>query len=606
MDRYPHYAELLDKCCYALANLAFNNQPNMNSIVSQGGVTRLVSAMTTHPDHIDLQDSGTCCLSNLCFNADQNKALIGREGGPRVIVQMMSRHAQQRRLLESGLQALGNLAFCRDNVPIIVNDMAVGVIVAALRSHLDNPALLQLGIAVLGNLAAEANEPEVVQRIVDEGALQLVVESCLQHPQTMDLQTCALGCLGNLTANPEHSALMIEAGAGRAIISTMTALDWEEQLLDLCLKVLAAMAGSDEANARLLVQAQASKKVLTTLQAHKNNTELLKQSLVCLSKLSVTNETAWECAQQGAIDVVIQIAEEYQDDDKILGNAITVLSNLSVVEENAHTIAQRSGRLLIHSLRTFITNQVFLRTLSSCFGALAIFTASARVLLDLELVPAVVEAIRANMEYPALLVKFIRTLSNLCMADHSALTVVEAAQGPEVTRSLIRYHPHNVQLIKGCEVLQKKLQELEVWRNMPQDQGTNKIGIKNDVPIVVRNMLVAGTLFKKHCSNAAPRKRHVKITDDFEALIWEDPSKKKEPQRTPLSWIREVVPGACTPQLQRKVFGHKQAVPECSFAIFFKNADEKPLNLEAQSAEQAAKWISAVELLIRLNDPTLR
>ena len=114
-------------------------------------------------------------------------------------------------------------------------------------------------------------------------------------------------------------------------------------------------------------------------------------------------------------------------------------------------------------------------------------------------------------------------------------------------------------------------------------------------------MLLAGVIFTKHCYNSAPRARRVRVTNDFDALIWEDPDKRKEPNRNAIScmvlfvkmkissvWIsllryatqnwflltaiKEIVPGACTPQLQRKMFGHKQAAPECSFGVYFRSA----------------------------------
>lgn len=66
-------SQLLDKCCYALANLAFNNPPNMATIISCDGPHHVILAMTTHKLKTELLDSATCCLSNLCYNNDQNK-----------------------------------------------------------------------------------------------------------------------------------------------------------------------------------------------------------------------------------------------------------------------------------------------------------------------------------------------------------------------------------------------------------------------------------------------------------------------------------------------------------------------------------------------------
>jgi hypothetical protein len=75
MEVYPENGLLLDKCCYCLANLAFNNPPNITAIVQGGGVKLIISAMDAHKTDVDLMDSSTGLLSNLCYKDMENKVM---------------------------------------------------------------------------------------------------------------------------------------------------------------------------------------------------------------------------------------------------------------------------------------------------------------------------------------------------------------------------------------------------------------------------------------------------------------------------------------------------------------------------------------------------
>ncbi len=48
MRRHPNDIELLDKYCYILSNLSFNNQQNMTAIIEFAGVQDIVGVVKKH------------------------------------------------------------------------------------------------------------------------------------------------------------------------------------------------------------------------------------------------------------------------------------------------------------------------------------------------------------------------------------------------------------------------------------------------------------------------------------------------------------------------------------------------------------------------------
>jgi len=89
----------------------------------------------------------------------------------------------------------------------------------------------------------------------------------------------------------------------------------------------------------------------------------------------------------------------------------------------------------------------------------------------------------------------------------------------------------------------------------------------NCIPILKQNAPVEKILkaMELHPNNEAIQLEGVQA---LTSLAIQDPTGKKAPHAVPIQAIKEVRPGACTHQLKRKMFNHKQAVPERSLAVF--------------------------------------
>jgi hypothetical protein len=230
------------------------------------------------------------------------------------------------------------------------------------------------------------------------------------------------------------------------------------------------------------------------------------------------------------------------------------------------------------------------------------------LILDAGGVNLILECLRANKEYPALLAKLVRVLPNFmsstgrsdsASSERHGASLIEGAQARSLIDSLRKQHPQNVQLTKASEFLDKRITEIMASNDTPVE-AKKELSLRDRMEEGTRNMLLAGSMITQHRDGQQPRQRLVRFTDRLDAFIMEDPEKKKDPQRIMLSEVKEVLPGACTSALQHKVFGSKQASPECSFAIYFRRLDEKPLSFEFESNDKAIKWINGVNKILDL------
>lgn len=87
-------------------------------------------------------------------------------------------------------------------------------------------------------------------------------------------------------------------------MKTMKALQFDDALVDLALKLVCALA-SDEANSIKIVNMETCKAILAAMAANPKKDELQRDGLLAISKVVVNNETAASVAQQGVIEAVI-------------------------------------------------------------------------------------------------------------------------------------------------------------------------------------------------------------------------------------------------------------------------------------------------------------
>jgi hypothetical protein len=118
-------------------------------------------------------------------------------------------------------------------------------------------------------------------------------------------------------------------------------------------------------------------------------------------------------------------------------------------------------------------------------------------------------------------------------------------------------------------------------------------------------MLLAGAIFIKHSTNAAPKSKHVYLTKDLKKLGWKDPKKGADDTKfMKIDSIKIISRGLCTPQLKRTTaFGKPLASEELAFALFSK---DKSLSFEAGSKNEREEWMEALSTLRELHHASLQ
>ena len=93
MEAHAEAATVLEKACFVLAALAFENSPIQGAIVAAGGLVAVVRALGTHSAEVKVQEWGLRALYNLANNHPTNQAAVVARGGAQ-----LARTAQQTHL----------------------------------------------------------------------------------------------------------------------------------------------------------------------------------------------------------------------------------------------------------------------------------------------------------------------------------------------------------------------------------------------------------------------------------------------------------------------------------------------------------------------------
>ncbi|ETO05319.1 hypothetical protein RFI_32076 [Reticulomyxa filosa] len=156
---HPMDIELLDKCCYILSNLTFNNADNMTQVIELGGIADIVGVLKRHKVVNFLCESALNVLVNLCHNSDKNKMLICRSGGAKATIDCLRQFNRctndgDEPVVISAFRCLANLAYVPDNVKQLIKQDTVAIVMDTMQKNTDHRSLIQMGVVVLANLSS--------------------------------------------------------------------------------------------------------------------------------------------------------------------------------------------------------------------------------------------------------------------------------------------------------------------------------------------------------------------------------------------------------------------------------------------------------------------
>jgi len=594
MRRHPNDIELLDKCCYILSNLSFNNQQNMTAIIELAGVQDIVGVVKKHTPVNFICESAINVLVNLCHNSDKNKTLIARSGGAKATIAALKTHNKclndgDEAVVVSCFRCLANLAYVPDNVKQLIKLDVVAVVMDTMNQNTDKKDLIQMGVVVLANLSSHER---TAARMVNLGVLDLIIRVSQSYPDELEIQRSCLGCVGNLMNEQSNAVAFLDKKGHLRVFEIMQELVFEESVVTTALKLLKVLATNTDVATELTTDG-GCKVVSQIMEENKSSEEILSLGCQAICKMIVTMEAARHVAKDGLCEMICEVAKDNNNwaNIQVMNELVKVVVNISSVEENAQPFARNGSVPLLRSIEAHKTNAVFLNNAAMALSKLSVHPASSRPLVKRGAIPVILASMQANPSRKAILARYIRALTNFLYTEHKAGEELAKNNGYAIVANLASQHADYQPLQTEMAGFEKAV-KLKSRKFVPNGQQQTSIREKLDVSTV--RFMSAGTHVKKYGDKGKAKKKVLKVNDDCSLILFEDPGGAKAPKQLNMKSVKGAVQGPQAPGMQK-------CNPANSFVIISidPNGREFRMGLECKTNMEMQKWIQGIQQLMQ-------
>ncbi|ETO16984.1 hypothetical protein RFI_20353 [Reticulomyxa filosa] len=605
--------ELLDKCCYILSNLTFNNAENMTQVIEHGGIADIVGVLKRHKVVNFLCESA--------MNVDKNKTLICRSGGAKVTIDCLRQFNKcandgDEPIVVAAFRCLANLAYVVDNVKQLIKQDAVAMVMDTMQKNTDHRALIQMGIVVLANLSSHEKGLlninlyiyiytyiiitinsfifffffKVAHIMVQLGVLDLILAVSKGYPDEIEIQKSCLGCVGNLMNEASNVVAFLDKKGHIRVFEIMKELVFEESVTSLCCKLLKILAANSDI-ANTLTESGGCRAVAQLLEDNINQSSLVALGCQALCKMISTNEAAKIIANEGIVELMVTISSEKDNwaNLEIMNEVIKVVVNFSGLEENAQLYAKGGSVSLLKAIEAHHDNAVFLGNAAMALSKLSVHPTASRPLVKRGAIAVIINSANANIERKGVIARYLRTLSNFLYTETKAGEEITRTNAYQVMQHIVEKHPGFEPLIKEWSEFEKavRLKSKKIGQAPAKHYSAP---IRDRIDKANLRLLTAGTVMRKH---GDARKKLIRVDESCELLLFEDTTGKKGPKQLNIRSIQQIRGGNAHPAM-RKV------AKDCGIEIVSidPNGREFVVCLETKTGVEGEKWLSALQELV--------
>jgi hypothetical protein len=413
--------------------------------------------------------------------------------------------------------------------------------------------------------------------------------------------------LHNLSQANYNAEMIIKQSGMQVVMEVMQELNFDAELIEVALCLLFNLSQiQDEVD--IMLDEGLVKTVNMALSSHGRVANCATTGVRVLGNLSFNEDTGKRVFNNGAVDTVMEVTKLHTDGD-LLKTCYSTLSNICRAEECAVAMAASTNDLAERQLKKNRETYNAVSGILAYISNLCVHSGASQELVNTNIVETILEVAHDHLvKNPNIIKRACRCLENMSYASQKVRDNLKergAVEGLQRwTKAIQDDVKHAAQAaidainrtetdISAMKVV--SMGPLRAQKSAKDLFGDTKVQKVPTLSKETRNFLQSGTMLMKHSKTAAPRPRHVYVTEDLKWLIWKDPKKAATADtRLKLFKVREIKPGRCTKQLMRKtLMGQPLAKDECAFAIFAR--DRESLDLECDCEADRQKWITCLE-----------
>jgi hypothetical protein len=546
---------------------AMTDDHKVYDMMRKGAVPVLASILVGHMDDVKAVEGALTAMAKM-ITRKENAIYIANKGGIESAMKCVAAHPKAENVARAALDLFDSMAMFPETGEMMTQKGAIRSIMDVLRNHINNPEICSSSIVTLGKMST--NEP-AVQQMMDAGYLPLLVDALKYHTDDTEVVKPALMAIETATLLPGTTGKLRKLGALDALQNVIDHHPDDAEIQELASKLHDAISGEDE---KRKADAEAKKKADDD-----------KMKMVEAERLQAAEaEAARLRGLKEEQDRIAAIKREKAEGDK--------------KAQIARLEAERAKQLEQESLEAEMARALDAMRASEQAARIRAYQEEEAKRQDDERgrLAAEMEAAKAKAAHENKRMDELEKKRKELEKLRLDMSKKKDDDPPRQLYNLMGMNPERNPKPKADKVkLQKSARDIF-------DADPEKDRKLVELPVPIKNFLLAGQLLVKHSKTAMPRPRHLYLSHDLEWLIWKDVGKGEidMKQRMRIYKIYGVNPGRCTPQLQRKRMGKYLAKDDCCFSIYGADVyeEERTVDLEAPSAKEATTWIHALEVLV--------
>ena len=610
---YPFFFKL---CLSCIANLAFNSQVNLKSIVDQKGIDCIENIMQKYVNTGPVLELTMVALSNLMHENDPVRIQVGQTCGDE-IVEIIRRLTDDASLCKSAMRAIGNLSFCDQNIRYIVSEHATEVVVKAMDQHPKDIELLQLGIDVIGNLASldinedddetttDAVHDEVYETIFNEGGPTAILNILKTRKET-SLLLSGMDALTNIANDDISVERLLKKGLVELVLESMSSNDWDEELSECTVKLLASISQGEECT-QTIVEQSGVDLLLTSMESHEDQPEFLISAHIALSNIVTVEAAKQTVLDLKGIPLIVQQLKNFPDNQMLTEKIIETLIRLSADDACSEKMSDEGMFVfcgLIDRWCDHVNEEVdedeeeepsMLETIFALLGHMAFVTNNLRKMVQFGGVTKIVESIKKYSEDIELMIKAVQTLDNIAMANSEYSAIVILYGGKTAIDALVAQHSADEdaeELVDACKsallsmeashvssvagdsskashkrMFAAKADDSSSSSNSSAAEDEAKANALKEKLEKVKNTLLGGKVVTVQQDRGGKKKMHIKCERDLRTFIFKELKNTSMGQTLKFDDIRRVKHGSLNKKKSKLKPGEGQFFIECVQAV---------------------------------------
>jgi len=262
------------------------------TIIEEGSIPIIVSAMNVHYDEPALLEYSLFALGNLSLHSEGKSAIMSLDGVA-LVSRIMKHHQGAPGVLERACFTLGNLAYHESCKRVILEAGCVEAAVEAARIHHGFPQFLLETCFFFSNMSVIPNGRQLV---ISLGGLQIVVDAMRRHQSNAELLDLACTAIYNIALDPSGRKLIDEVGALEVVLVSIANNLEAASFLAEAIGSIGRLFLDSEANIVRLIRARGSELILAAKARHEEDAIVSTTATAVLSQLAECDDIHFESA----------------------------------------------------------------------------------------------------------------------------------------------------------------------------------------------------------------------------------------------------------------------------------------------------------------------